>query len=842
MSSAIKFKRRDKGRLISEEERASSVFPVLAYDEESFMFYTDDKSLAFGFVCSPLTGMDEQIELKVRGLLNDSYPANTQMQIIWFRSPDINADIMRTMALRAANDNPNHNAIIAERTEFLKKYTHEPLIGFDDKRNAYNLGVIQDTKILVTVKIPIQTDRPTAEDVDEIRSIRTSVNTTLESTHMRPQPITADTWVRLMNVFLNWGLDSSWQHEACQWDETKPLCEQVLDYDNDIELSKHGVRVGEMHFKSLSAKRLPEQMYFGDAMSVVGDLSGGLGGVKNNFFVCTNIVFPQSDSTRQSLDRKRQFAVNQASGPIVRFVPILLDKKADFDALYDSINMAGMRPLQISYHVVVFGRSVDEVDRATVAVRNQWRARRFELMPDSFVQMPVFINCMPFCCDKDAIMDLRRHKTMSGKEAAPLVPIFGEWKGTGTPHLNLVSRNGQVMSFSLHDTGSNMNGVIAAQSGMGKSFVTNELISSYMSVGAQVWVIDVGKSYERLCELYAGDFVQFGSNSKSCLNPFPLINSLDGTDATRAPGIQISADSNSDDAEEDAILGILIAMAVNNEQLSDLQTAELRRILNEQWRIHFRDTTVDHIEQACLQHKDSRVRDVGTQLYPFTSKGAYSRFFSGPNTVDFKNQFTVLELEELKGRAHLQKVVLLQLIYQIQQEMYHGDRSKKKLVIIDEAWDLLSGGDISKFIINGYRRFRKYGGSVVIVTQSINDLYSNSTGQAIAENSATTLLLGQKRSTIVDLQKSGRVQLSDWQFEQLKTVHTVKGVYSEMYIMSEGGNGIGRLVVSDKTKLIYSTTAEEVGALNKLQKSGLTMMQAVQELLRQRNEQMGRVA
>ncbi|ORP14430.1 hypothetical protein B7943_12470, partial [Vibrio cholerae] len=76
------------------------------------------------------------------------------------------------------------------------------------------------------------------------------------------------------------------------------------------------------------------------------------------------------------------------------------------------------------------------------------------------------------------------------------------------------------------------------------------------------------------------------------------------------------------------------------------------------------------------------------------------------------------ELEELKGRKHLQQVVLLQLIYQIQQEMYLGERDRRKIVFIDEAWDLLTQGDVGKFIETGYRRFRKYGGSAVTVTQS----------------------------------------------------------------------------------------------------------------------------
>jgi conjugal transfer ATP-binding protein TraC len=101
--------------------------------------------------------------------------------------------------------------------------------------------------------------------------------------------------------------------------------------------------------------------------------------------------------------------------------------------------------------------------------------------------------------------------------------VFGDWKGTGTPVLNLVARSGQLMEVSLFDTASNYNAVIAAQSGSGKSFLTNELLATNLSVGGRCWVIDVGRSYENLCASLEGQFVAFTREATLCLNPFELI-------------------------------------------------------------------------------------------------------------------------------------------------------------------------------------------------------------------------------------------------------------------------------------------------------------------------------
>ncbi|NJO37015.1 MAG: type IV secretion system protein TraC, partial [Rhizobiales bacterium] len=225
---------------------------------------------------------------------------------------------------------------------------------------------------------------------------------------------------------------------------------------------------------------------------------------------------------------------------------------------------------------------------------------------------------------------------------------------------------------------------------------------------------------------------------------------------------------------------------------------------------------------------------IGQQLYPFTGNGSYGGFFSGANTVSFENDLTVLELEHLRNRRHLQKVVLLQLICQIQQAMYLGDRSRLKLVFIDEAWDLLTDGDVGKFIEHGYRRFRKYNGAAVTITQSIGDLYASSVGQAVVENSANMFLLGQKAETITSLAASGRLRLSSFGVSLLRTVHTKVGRYSEIYCHTGAGVGVGRLVVSPFVQLLYSTLPAETAEIDRYRKDGLGITDAINAVLKNR--------
>tara|TARA_R110002124_G_scaffold236030_6_gene401299 strand:- start:1701 stop:4148 length:2448 start_codon:yes stop_codon:yes gene_type:complete len=809
----VTIKKKLQKTIIPEEIRAAGVIPVLAYSEDDYAFLMDDKSIGFGFLCQPLNSATEKVQERTVGMLNQEFPAKSTMQFTLFRSPDITQDLYRMIELRDGYQHDLLSSVIRERTEFLKHHTREKIVAHNE-RGYYDSGLIQDTKLFVTVKVPIKDSKPTSSELSELQDLRSKVESSLQTVGLRPLPMTAVNYIRIMGTMLNWGDDASWKSNTSSWDTDRPICEQVFDYGTDITMTKNSLQLGDQHVKVLSAKKLPDLAYFGDAITYIGDISGGNSNIKENYMIVTNIFFPDPENMKSTLDRKRQFAVNQAYGPMLKFVPVLADKKEGFDVLYDSMK-EGQKPISISYSMIIFAPTKERADAAAMSARNIWRETRFDLMEDRFVLLPMLINNLPLCTDRESVKDLFRHKTMTTEQAAVLLPIFGEWKGTGTYHASLLSRNGQLMSLSLHDSNTNKNLVIAAESGSGKSFLTNELIFSYLSEGAQVWVIDAGKSYQKLSDLLKGDFVHFEEGTGVCLNPFELVQNYED--------------------EEDAIVSLVSAMASAKGNLSEWQVSALKQVMTDVWEEKGQKMKVDDIADRCLEeHQDQRLKDVGMQLYPFTSRGSYGKYFAHDNNVSFQNQFTVLELDELQGRKHLRQVVLLQLIYQIQQEVFLGERNRKKVVIVDEAWDLLKEGEVSVFMEHAYRKFRKYGGSVVIATQSINDLYENAVGRAIAENSASMYLLGQTEETVESVKRSGRLTLSEGGFNILKTVHTVQGIYSEIFIKSKTGMGVGRLIVGDFQKLLYSTDPGDVDAIDQYVKRGLSIPDSIRAVMKDR--------
>ena len=151
----------------------------------------------------------------------------------------------------------------------------------------------------------------------------------------------------------------------------------------------------------------------------------------------------------------------------------------------------------------------------------------------------------------------------------------------------------------------------------------------------------------------------------------------------------------------------------------------------------------------------------------------------------------------------------------------------------DGLWDLLTSGEVGKFIETGYRRFRKYNGAAIVITQSIADLYANPVGEAIAANSAITFQLAQKASTLDRLVNDGKLP-RDSAIDRLKSVHTAPGRYAEIYLMSNRGSGLARLVVSPFLQLLYSTQADDVAAIARLRRQGLGLVEAIELLVQRR--------
>ena len=113
----------------------------------------------------------------------------------------------------------------------------------------------------------------------------------------------------------------------------------------------------------------------------------------------------------------------------------------------------------------------------------------------------------------------------------------------------------------------------------------------------------------------------------------------------------------------------------------------------------------------------------------------------------------VFGLKEISGTgASRLKALITTLLTIIYQKLMFSDREKGYL-FIDEAWLFVNYPVTMSLLENISRRARKYNKGLLFVTQKPADVAGNEAGKTILEQSATVLLLRQKKAGVEVLQK-----------------------------------------------------------------------------------------
>ena len=781
---------------------------VHAYADDEALFVLSPDRMGFGVIAEQIPGNDGHYEEQVNALLNLHYPAGTILQVSMYASPDIEETIHQFRVMRHNLEHPLLKEITNKRVEFMRDLTKRPI-------GQVSGAKLRQTQVVITVQIKVGVEEPSRETIGELRELRGTFMSALKGLHMRCQPLTAERYIRFMETVLNHGDNAVWRRSPwASHDEKTYICNQLLDADTAITVDAKQIALGDAaRVRVLSVKRYPEYVYTGMSMRYLADLMKGSKALRDPLLVTVNILYGDHENQRAKINRDFAWTTRQTEGSLSRYIPEWSLRRESLKSALDAVN-EGDRIVSAYIGMAVFAESDERVVQASTEVQGMMRELGFQVMEDRYFVLPLFSQLLPFSAESDIAPALNRYRTVATRHVVPLLPVLGSWRGTGTPLLTLFARDGNLMRVSPNDTDSNMNIVVAAKSGAGKSFLANEVILNYLSIGGRAWIIDKGFSYKPLAALLEGTYIEFSQDLDICLNPFPLVKNWED--------------------EADIIASLIEVMAAPKMGLDDFQAASLKRVLTEAWEDSGRETDIDKLSVRFLKETDQRLIDIGHQLYPWTTKGEYGRFFNGPNNCDLNNQLVVLELQQLTGRPHLQRLVLLQLMYQIQQQMDALPREMPKILLIDEAFSLLASNETQRFIISWYRQLRKFGASAMICTQSINDFFDSNGSEAILENSAHMWLLAQTPESIGIVKNEGRLPVSEGVFRLLESVHTVPGEYSEILVRSAWGTGIGRLVVSDFNLLLYSTNAKDVAALKAYRDRGASLVEAINLVLRDR--------
>ena len=825
---------------IASIPKLTGILPYLGWMKDERLFVLDqgafggkpEKNIGFCIETMPQTGANEEME-RVLASLFMSCPPGTGIQISLYASPHI-LPVLRTQANMLPvdgdktgaewEDRRNRNVFRAlgrRRIDFYLEGTGKSLF-------SHHIYLLRNYRCVISITTPLDPSNP--GDVEEAIRIRESAHATMRSAHLPGWDWgPTDLLEFVADFFDHERVFGRAADKPIEYDESKPLRLHLSNpeiascvADSFIKFRKAGGN--ETALQCFSVRQYPKYYRLGNMGALIGDYYQMALAIPCPFLITMGAIILDYESARTKAQIKAARATQTAGSYMAHFQPDLQDRKRDWDMVLRAFDNG--RNVVMMYHQIVLISRLEDAARSEHAVRAVWRARGFDLAKDVYLQHQALMASMPCTLTPALQKDLQmfgRAGTKTADNAVMTSPLIAEWKGTETPVLTLFGRRGQIMTFDLFDNkGGNYNFAVAALSGSGKSVFVNEMAFRYLGMGAKVWIIDVGRSYRNLCELLDGEFIEFSDERRNtiCLNPFSMV-----------------VDINND---MEMLLPLIAQMASPREPLDNFSYSALSSAIKRVWDQKGKEATIsdvyDLLKTGRLSEESERERDLArlaTALEPYTCYGIYASYFEGEANIAFHKNFVVLELEELKSKKDLQAVVMQLMMYRITQEMYL-DRSKRKLVIIDEAWDLMGSGSSAGFIEAGYRRARKYGGAFGTITQSVEDYYKNDATKAAIQNADWLFLLRQKPESIDRLGKEGKLHVDEWMKRQLSSVTTEHGYYSEIFVHGPMGSGVGRLILDPFSMLLYSTRAEDFQAIKTLTEQGLSVVEAIETLL-QRN-------
>jgi type IV secretory pathway VirB4 component len=324
---------------------------------------------------------------------------------------------------------------------------------------------------------------------------------------------------------------------------------------------------------------------------------------------------------------------------------------------------------------------------------------------------------------------------------------------------DLTQEKGVLYGINMHNNGlvifdrfslENANMVVFAKSGAGKSFTVKLEALRSMMTGADILIIDPENEYQKLSDAVGGSYIRLSLNSDTRINPFDLprvIDNDEAEDALRANLVtlhgllRLMLGGSQQTANGQLMAGLTPAEEADLDQ-GLIDTYARAGITSDPLTHNSTPPTISDLYDTLL-HMGGTGPALAQRLRKYTS-GTFAGIFSQQSNIDINNNMVVFNIRDLEDE--LRPVAM----YIVLSHIWNTVRSqqKKRMLIVDEAWQLMKYDDSANFLFSLAKRARKYFLGLTTITQDVEDFMGSKMGRAIVANSSMQLLLKQSSSAV----------------------------------------------------------------------------------------------
>ena len=472
--------------------------------------------------------------------------------------------------------------------------------------------------------------------------------------------------------------------------------------------------------------------------------------------------------------------------------PSLEIKYEDTQKTLENLQKGKEKLFNISFYINCKGHNKDELELLTKKIESELNALLIIPKQAMFRMIQGFKSCLPLC---ENVLRMKRNLTTPPLSAFfPFTSSFFKYDKTGI-WFGLNKNKIPIIRdiFKL----SNANGICLATSGSGKSYMAKLFISRYLLNGAKVMVVDPQGEYSNLVKMFNGQRIDLSRTSGTMINPLDLM----GHDYPEKR------------------LALMDLMPVMLGELTEPQKSFIDRALTDAYErkgIYMEDEKTWNKEPPILRdvldcliamEKDAitlertTIRSLMNRLDIYVN-GVFS-FINKQTKINFNNRFVCFDIGNLPKQV---KPVIMFLVLDYVYMKMRRDL-ERKLLVIDEAWALLSRTEDASYIFEIVKTCRKFNLGLFLINQEVEGMLESEAGRSVLANTSYTLLLRQKPAVIEDIQKT--FHLSNTEKVNLLTANVGEGL-----LLMEDEHSEIKIVASELEHKQITTNADEILAGN----------------------------
>ncbi len=419
--------------------------------------------------------------------------------------------------------------------------------------------------------------------------------------------------------------------------------------------------------------------------------------------------------------------------------PIRETALRDIEYLRDSLTQGIEKFFQFALYVTIYADNLEELDRFSDMVEDIFGSRLVYCKRGFYQAEQGFNSTLPLGND-----ELYITFNMNSSPIASSFPFISSELTSDKGILYGINRHNNSLILFDRFSLQNANSVVFATSGAGKSYCIKLEVLRSLMLGTDVIIIDPEYEYKYLAEAVGGTYVNISLSSENKINPFDLPRSIGG-------------ESKPKDIIRSAVITLKGLVRLMIGKLNHDEDSVVDRALLETYakKDITPDSDLSQVDPPTLSDFQQVLEgmeggyELSLRLKKYT-EGTFSGLLNSLTNVEMNNQLVCFSVRDLEDE--LRPIA----IYTIVNYIWNVVRSetKKRILVIDEAWWMMQNEDSAKFIFALVKRCRKYYLGVTTITQDVNDFLTSPYGQAIVTNSSLQILLKQSPASINLVQKT----------------------------------------------------------------------------------------